>query len=130
MQDQKEKYIYYLLALSVSSIAFSIFSTKDDCISINHIPIGLSVLLWAISIFFGLVVLRLDMKSVYDNFIVAKRDTNYMYEDDINRDTMTILSDMSKRYRQSECYFKIQTFTFYFGVVSFIVWHIIQMAGN
>ena len=53
-REKQEKYVYYLIALSVSAIGFSVYKTENQSLAYSQIPLALAVLSWSISIFCGL----------------------------------------------------------------------------
>ena len=48
------KFVYFLLGVAVSAIAFAIHQTSDDRLSALHLPIGIAVILWGASFVSGL----------------------------------------------------------------------------
>jgi len=54
LSQLQEKYTFYIVALCVSSIGFSVYCTMGKPIHWTHLPLGIAVLSWAISIFCGL----------------------------------------------------------------------------
>jgi len=51
---QLQKFIYYLIALSVTAIGFSIINTKGETLKYIQIPLLISIISWSISIYLGL----------------------------------------------------------------------------
>jgi hypothetical protein len=131
-RQQQEKYIYYVIALAVTAIGFSIYRTANMKLSMSQIPLALSVLFWGLSVFFGLRFIGRSLDIVSTNigmFDVAEGKSEltgqnpYMIEHGIS-----IMKEILKEKNEkiSRC-FNWQFRLFYLGVVSFIVWHIIEM---
>ena len=53
-----EKYVYYVIALSVTCIGFSVVRTSGSNLQVTHLPLAGAVLCWGISIYCGLTILR------------------------------------------------------------------------
>lgn len=126
----QEKYIFYLVALGVSAIGFSVYCTMNKPLLYSHILLGIAVLLWSISIFSGLK---------YIKWAIEAKRVNYQKLEHLSlRQTMSpekflylinILEDYEKKYgRKLQLYFPLQENCFYSGVIFFIVWHVIEMA--
>ncbi len=49
----QDKYTYFILAVAAAGIAFSIEKTTGQKLSWSMLPLGVAVILWAISFFFG-----------------------------------------------------------------------------
>ena len=47
------QYAYFLLAVSAAAIGFAVNQTQQARLEIWHAPLGLSVLLWGASFYFG-----------------------------------------------------------------------------
>jgi threonine/homoserine/homoserine lactone efflux protein len=66
-RQQQEKYVYYVLALSVASIAFTIHQTTGLGLHFSQIPAAIAVLSWAGSIYCGLLFMRFVISTLYAN---------------------------------------------------------------
>lgn len=130
--DRQEKFVYYLVALSVTCIGFSIYQTIGRPLEITQIPLGVAILSWSISIFFGLQFLKHSNSLLADDaeslrvtsgthpisgknpaaIVVGKR-----YFEEARTKTGKILI---RQFRSLE-------WGFYLGGVSFVTWHVIEM---
>ena len=128
----QERYVYYLLALTVSAIGFSIYRTTGVVLKLTQIPLGIAILSWGFSIYCGLTFIKYVLSNIYSSIsfidvqmgrypdignVTWKQQAAY---DGINQ---AILSNSEK----SSLYFKWQGRLFYFGIFAFIIWHIIEM---
>ena len=129
-REKQEKYIYYLIALSVSAIGFSIYKTENKTLTYSQIP--LAVIFWSISIFCGLKFLKYIISNLYANNdyyeIIKGRHPNTGKNPELMQigveafqEAMKINSKSMKRY------FKFQGYLFYSGIILFILWHITEM---
>jgi len=66
-RQQQEKFVYYLIALSVTSIGFSIYKTTGQPLKWTQIPLGMSILCWGLSVFCGLRFLKYVISTSYAN---------------------------------------------------------------
>lgn len=57
-REQLQKYAYYLIALAVTCVGFSIHNTASSKLEWTHLLLGIAVLFWSISINKGLRLLR------------------------------------------------------------------------
>lgn len=131
-REKQEKYIYYLIALSVSAIGFSIYKTENKGLTYSQIPLALAVIFWSVSIFCGLKFLKYIISNLYANNgyyeIIKGRYPGIGKNPDLIesgvkgfQQAMEINSKAMKRY------FKFQGYLFYSGIILFIVWHLIEM---
>jgi ABC-type transport system involved in multi-copper enzyme maturation permease subunit len=131
-REKQEKYVYYLIALSVSAIGFSIYRTENQSLAYSKIPLALAVISWSISIYCGLKFLKYVISNLYAN--------NDYYEitngrhPELGKDPELIecgikgfMEAMKINSKEMKKYFNFQSYLFYFGIVLFIVWHIIEM---
>ena len=65
--QKQEKYTYYLIALSIAAIGYSLHQTTGIGFDITQIPLGLAILSWAISAFLGLRFIKVVISTVYAN---------------------------------------------------------------
>ena len=131
-RSQQQKYVYYIIALSVTSIGFSIFQTMNEPLKITQIPLGLAILSWGFSIFFGLSFIRYIISSIYANIeyfnVIEGNNPDVVkkpqFKDSIIEGIKQAIQSNSKKTTKL---FKSQNYLFYFGVVLFILWRIIEM---
>lgn len=63
-RQQQEKYTYYVIALCVAAIGFSVHKTIGLPLKWIQIPLGVAVLFWGISIYCGLNFIRYTMHAL------------------------------------------------------------------
>lgn len=66
-RQQQERFVYYVIALSVTAIGFSIYTTTGQPLKWSQIPLGLSVVAWGLSIYCGLTFLRYAISTLFSN---------------------------------------------------------------
>lgn len=123
--QQQEKYVYYLIALSVTAIGFSIINTNDQQLTYSQIPLAFAILFWGYSIYSGLNFLQ---------YIIGSLSVNKSYLDILNSDdpkkdekAKNILEGLEKVSQKTKKLIKFQNYFFYSGILSYLIWHIIEM---
>jgi len=121
IKDQQVKYVYYILALSVSAIAYSISRTVEHQFNGLLIVWSLSLVCWSLSAFKGLSFLRIHIKSIdYDiGQLLSKRENN------THNPSLIDLQEQSRS--EKFVLYNQQSALFFLGIVLFIVWHIIEL---
>jgi hypothetical protein len=131
-RNQQEKYVYYVLALSVSALAFAISKTSGVAIKYTHIPLGIAVLCWGISLFCGFKFIEFTLSSLYANNLYFDVLADRVPETKNDPDLKTILAEGTKNIVKSEGniakkYFSWQKRLFLLGILLYLIWHILEM---
>ncbi len=131
-RQQQERYVYYIIALSVTAIGFSIYTTTGKSLRWSQVPLGISVLAWGLSIYFGLTFLKYVISTLFANntyFDIIKGQFPEVGSDPerIKGATKGIKTVINSNVRTAEKLFAWQQRLFYIGVVSFIIWHVTEM---
>ena len=66
LREKQEKYAYYIIALCVTAIGFSVIRTTGQPLKLIQIPVALAVLCWAVSIYCGLNFILNCLHHVYE----------------------------------------------------------------
>jgi uncharacterized membrane protein YtjA (UPF0391 family) len=131
-RQQQEKLVYYIIALSVSAIGFSIYKTTGQSLKVVQIPLGLAVICWAISIFCGLKFLKYVISNLYANneYFEIKKGNNINVGNTPNAIDIAVKAyktAMNINQNRMKNFFKYQSLLFYIGMILFIVWHLLEM---
>lgn len=131
-RQQQEKFVYYLIALSVTSIGFSIYKTTGQPLKLIQLPLGMSILCWGLSIYCGLrflkyVISTLFANNAYFDLIQGKDPEIGNHRQKIQAATTGIKEAMKSNSKRASTLFKWQELFFYIGIILFLVWHIIEM---
>jgi uncharacterized membrane protein YtjA (UPF0391 family) len=131
-RQQQEKLVYYIIALSVSAIGFSIYKTTGQSLKVVQIPIGLAVICWSISIYCGLKFLKYVISNLYANneYFEIKRGNNSdvgNHPDAIEAGIKGYKAAMVINQNRMKRFFKYQSLLFYIGIILFIIWHLLEM---
>lgn len=130
--DMREKHVNFLLAAAGACIAFAVTQTRDAPLSFTHLPLGLAVLCWALSFWFGCTYVR----HRSSNLMV--RGINQSLTEDPNsnfslREIYRVAASnsegsiASKSNSQAMTGYIWQLRTFVAGAASFLGWHIWEM---
>lgn len=134
LQTSQDKYIYFKLAAAMTSIAFAITQTKSLKLSITQVPVGLSVLCWGISIYFGLTNRAYYNSTLYANVDYIRMKSGQIpspqygnHPDYIQAASEGIKEAMKSNSKKVRRYGSAQTLMFYCGAIFYVVWHVLEM---
>jgi hypothetical protein len=131
-RNSQEKYVYYLIALCVSAIGFSIYITLNKTLSLIMIPLGFSILTWSLSIIngFKLIEMLLSLLRVNNDIFEAAKGNNPILGNDpqkINIGYEFLMKELEKGEKIAYRRHKYQYIFFIIGMISFIAWHILEL---
>lgn len=131
--ERQQKFIYYIIALCVTAIGFSIHSTSGKELSYSQIPLGLAILLWSISIYWGFLSLKAIinyLKNMNEGFERMLGSYKGMEFGDSSYSSLSETREYKfaqKEKAKSAFNFKVQEVSFLLGVLAFIIWHVLEM---
>ncbi len=72
----QERYAYFMLAAAASAIGFAMTQSKTEALDFIHIPLGLSIVFWAISFVAGLRFVQYagNVTLQNQNYLAFKRE--------------------------------------------------------
>jgi acyl carrier protein phosphodiesterase len=131
-RQQQEKYTYYLIALCVAAVAFSITITRDVSLRYSQIPLGLAVLAWGLSIYFGLKFIQTIISALASNnsYLDVLKGSHPKVGDNpqkIEYASNILKEAMEEKSKTAGKFYDWQNRFFYIGFISFIAWHILEM---
>lgn len=132
MRALQERYVYYLIALAVTSIGFAIYKTSGQSLNWIQVTLGLSILSWGTSIHCGFTFIKYHISTLYANnayFEIIKGQDQSIDQNPSNilAKTNAIKEAMRSNVNVAGRYFYWQQKLFYIGMISFIIWHISEM---
>lgn len=123
--DHQFKYVYYIIALSVGAIAFSVYQTRGEVLNVFHSFLGLAVLCWALGINSGFRFIKQNIKALSLNYNLTEIENT---GEDNDLVLNNIKEDIKLYYqRGSGSFFWLESY-FYFGILFFLGWHLFNMA--
>lgn len=131
-RQQQEKYVYYLIALSVTAIGFSVYKTTGQELKWIQLPLAFSVASWGLSVLCGLKFLKYVISTLYANnayfdILQGKHPKVGNHPQKIEAATSGIKQAMQTNSNRASSYSKWQGRLFYVGIILFIVWHVFEM---
>ena len=135
LKERQEKFVYYQIALCVTAIGFSIVQTIHVKLEYNLLFVALAIILWAGSIFCGFQFIIIYLKGLIANNnyfdMLAGRSGKVISKQLAEEVATDILIEKVDGYsRRSHRNFLFQQYFFYFGLISFIVWHVLRIIEN
>lgn len=116
IHERQIQFVYYLIGLNVASIGFTVGQTIDDKLNCMHFLIMISYVMWITSVFLGFRYVTLTIHLLKMDLIEAKTDRKGRSFNGVN-------SKVVKNYNWLQ-------YLFYTGLISFMVWYIIQMINS
>lgn len=123
------KYIYYVIALNVAGVAFTMNQVKDDQFNCSHFLLLGSIILWSTGVYFGFEFL--------DKFkLVLHQTQNYLQfeleshkiDDAINKKYLNNFnSTTTKTQEAANKKYKMSLVFFYAGCIIYVIWQALQM---
>lgn len=129
---QLVKYKYYMIALCIASIGYSIVRTTGRSIDCCDIPLAIAVSSWGISIFLGfrflkcsLSILNIDYALIDVRNGVHPTSKNHPEKIKIGVDSLTDSINRFQRIGKNANVW--QERLFYIGMIMFIFWHVLDI---
>ncbi len=141
MNESYEKFIYYTLALDVSALVYAVQKTNDKIFEWSLLPLGLALISWSISFVYGIkwIHLKIDYYA-YDTYKRILPQLKNEISTDLNPHEKKEFDQIAKSISSNtqEAGFKsrlrmgtklnLYFFFLMFDILSFLFWHIYEMA--
>lgn len=131
----QERYVYFLLAAAASAIGFAMTQSKVEPLAWIHLPLGLSVLLWAVSFFAGLRFVEYSTSVTFQNqnYMAFKRELKSFHEDRAAELLAEFKSKLNKTLERQvgkmKLYGNMQSLCLLCGALLYILWHVLRMGS-
>ncbi|AOW16724.1 hypothetical protein LPB03_04250 [Polaribacter vadi] len=134
-RQKQEKYVYYVIALSVASIGFVVNQTNEESLNFYQIPAGLAILSWGYSVYCGLSFMKYIISTLFANdtyLAILEGNHPEIGKDSIKQElaakgTMEAIKFNSKTAMKLS---KSQNLFFITGMILFLIWHLLEMFNN
>jgi hypothetical protein len=128
----QNKYTYFLLAVTASAIAFSVQKTSGLKLTWSMLPLGLAVLLWGVSFFFGCKNLLWVQTSIYANYSLLQLQKGVHPEQPDHAQLLEaaisgVRSALESNIKNAQFYAQWEFRLLIAGAVFFLAWHIVEM---
>lgn len=132
LNNSQDKYIYFMLAATITAIGFTITQTQSLKLDIMQIPVGLSLVCWGLSFWFGSLNRRYFNSTLYANFDLFRVQMGEHPEVGNHSGLIAAASEgikaaMENNSTKADLYAKLQTSFFIYGAFFYICWHILEM---
>ncbi len=137
---QQQRFAYYIVAVNIACIAYCIDKSLDIRIELINLPLGASILLFAISTFLGLRFIKIvlssyasdiDIKTIQKgvnptlNELVVKFDRVHAYPEAQQFAMNTIIEVTKKKSRKATSAYSWMMRTLYIGILFFVTWRVL-----
>jgi hypothetical protein len=134
-RENQSKFIYYLIALSVASIGFSINITIGQKLNYSHFLLGLAILNWVLSVFCGFQFLKISINVLALNneyFNIVRGLIDEIKPNDFAKEKAKniLIEESEKKNKRLVNNFNWQQYFFFIGIILFLFWHIVQMINR
>lgn len=131
-RDKQEKYAYYVIALCIAAIGFSVTQTIGQPLKNIQIPLGLAIICWGISIncglrFIGIIVSSIHRNSMYFDLIQGKDSIAGKHPEKIEIGLEVYHKGSDELSKKSSSLYNWQERLFYIGIILFITWRLLEM---
>lgn len=130
-RTHQKKYTYFLLAAAASAIALSVNLTKNASLSYSQIPLGLAVISWGLSFYYGCQYLKCVGAALYANFNLMKvakgEHEDLRSYQEIEPATEGIKEAIESHSEQASDYASLQFSRLIAGAILFLIWHVVRM---
>jgi hypothetical protein len=123
--DAQEKYTYYILAVNAACMAFTINLTKNSHIDVSQLPLGLAVICWCTSFYYGILQIKCRLDIIEINIKLLR---NHIYNRE--KEEKQRLEQLQEYSLKESKYVKKLNLFLICGTLLFIIWHIIMMCIN
>ena len=130
-----EKHTYFLLGAVGACIAFAFTQSKDVSLSWPQLPLGLAILSWATSFYFGCIKINASLMTKHQNLDLLKvqAGTHPLSGRDPARIQIaveTIKEHLDKSNNRAQRGYAWQYRLLIIGVLSYFGWHMYRMYLN
>ena len=132
LRDTQHQQVYFLLGAAGAAIALAVNQTHDAALSWSQIPLGLAVISWGLSFYFGCMNRKWVAAGLHSNATLydvhAGRNpiagTNPAAVDYASGVLRGIFEDQSNHAKDA---FDLQFKLLVSGAVLYLIWHVLQM---
>ena len=131
----QERFVYFLLAASASSIGFAITQLEVEPLSIKQIPLAASFILWSCSFYCGLKFLENAIGVTFQNqnYLAFKRELKAMERSDANSIHLKFKTKYQAttdtQIKKMKFFGSCQSRTLLIGAITYFGWHLVRMNG-
>ena len=122
------RHAFYLLAVVGAAVGFALNQTKGAVLAYSQIPLGLAMLSWSLSFYFGLRQLRSVLMTLNVNSLLLAVESGHHPEWSHIPETPEILKDLVAQHGTHAGRFHLwQVQALLTGVFFYVGWHVLEM---
>jgi hypothetical protein len=121
------------LAAAGAAVAFAATRTQEAALAWSQIPLGLAVILWGFSFYFGCLRVQTATSTIYANFELLKvehgeheRLVGY-HPQMVQAAADGIRDAMATNIKRGAAFWKLQFWFLIVGTVAYLAWHVLEM---
>lgn len=122
-RNQQEKFVYYIIALSIAAIGFSIHLTYGQPFKWSQLFLGFSIMSYGISILCGFKYLKILLEVLSLN----RKYLDQKYSGLLNENETDIFENVEIKQKKAPRLWNCQYRLFFLGVILFLIWHLTEM---
>ncbi len=135
LHKAQNRYTYFLLAAAASAIALIIKSTDESTFAIPMLPLGLAVISWGVSFFYGCKNIQFVNSTLYANYnyLIVKSGLHPKAGKDpelISAASQGIRKAMEYNSERANRFVKWQFKLLVIGALFYLVWHLLEMLAR
>jgi len=132
LREAQSKYTYFLLAAAGAAIALAVNQTQGATMTWYQIPLGVGVLSWGLSFFFGCRHVAYVNSALYANAVLLQVQSGQHPEVGIHPQKMAAASEGVRQAIESDSeranhLGNLQFRLLIAGAVLYVVWHVLEM---
>ncbi len=132
LNTNQERLCYFLLAAAASGIALAVKDTRGDVLSWSLLPLGIAVLFWGLSFYFGYLNRAYMSAAIHANAAILRIERGA--EPDIGRHpglqgaaSSGVRQALDANNFRANRHGKLQWRSLILGAVSYIAWHVTEL---
>lgn len=128
IKASEAKYTYYLLSIAAAAIAFAVHKTSGSALLWSQIPLGVAVILWGYSFFYGCGAAEYEIERLEINWKLLSLENLALIDFPSTDENRKIGKEKLREKAQDINRTKKKQFVFLVaGAGMFIFWHMIEM---
>jgi hypothetical protein len=135
LHDSQDRYIYFIIAVSGSCIAFAVTRTTDRIPAWSMLILGFAVLSWTGSMVAGLRNRAYHHAILHANMALLRIQMGQepdvgSHPEFVQAATQGVLSGIETNQQRISKWGDRQTYLLFLGCALFLVWHVVDMFGR
>jgi hypothetical protein len=131
-RTSQDKYAYFLLAAAGAAIGFALTQTQGKPLSLTQLPLGIAVICWGLSFYYGCRFVEYITSSLYANFDLLKVQDGIHPDVGMNPELISAASEgirdaLKNNSKETHRLANLQFQLLISGAIMYIIWHVVEM---